>query len=189
MDQLENRHEMNRVNLNSSRITKQRAHMTEKCDRTPSVCSRFKASNSNRRIMVVDDEEGSRHILSTVLSGVGYEVVAASRGTEALNLLLKSSFALVLTDLEMPGMDGWELASRIKNRFPNIPVVLMTGEAKEDVIERMKMKGNYVDSVIFKPFRLENILKTVQKMLGTEQAQKSTPASLNNPAADQRTSG
>jgi CheY-like chemotaxis protein len=187
MDQLENRHEINRANPESSQIAKQRAHMTKKCDKTPSVCSRSKASNSNRRIMVVDDEEAIRHILSTVLSGVGYEVVAASRGAEALNLFLKSSFALVLTDLEMPGMDGWDLASRIKDKFPNIPVVMMTGRAKEDVIEGMK--GNYVDSVIFKPLRLENILKTVQKMLGTEQAQKSTPASLNNPAADQRTSG
>lgn len=144
--------------------------MTEKCDKTPSFCSRSKASNSKRRIMVVDDDEGIRHVLSMALSGMGFEVVAASRGSEALNLFLKSSFALVLTDLEMPGMDGWDLASRIKDRFPNIPVVLMTGRAKEDVIEGMK--GNYVDSVIFKPFRLENILKTVQKMLGTELSHK-----------------
>jgi CheY-like chemotaxis protein len=120
--------------------------------------------------MIVDDDEGMRDILSRALSGMGYDVLTASRGTEALNLLLKSSFALVVTDLEMPGMDGWNLASRIKDRFPDIPVVLMTGHAKEAVMKRMKRSS--VDYVIFKPFRLEDILKIAQKMLGAEPLEK-----------------
>lgn len=120
----------------------------------------------NRRILVVDDEECIRRALSTALSAMGYEAVVASSGTEALNLLLRSSFDLVLTDLQMPGMDGWNLTSHIKGRFPNIPVVLMTGQGKEDIMERMK--GSCVDSVLFKPFRLDDILKTAQKMLGIE---------------------
>ena len=185
MDQLEMREESNRVNPENSQIAKQRAHMIRKRNKTPLACRHIKANH--RRIMVVDDEEGIRKVLSTALSGMGYEVVTANSGTEALNLFLKSSFALVLTDLEMPGMDGWDLASRIKDRFPNIPVVLMTGRAKEDVIERMK--GNSVDSVIFKPFRLEQVLKMIEKLLATELSQKSTPASWNNPAANQTTSG
>jgi CheY-like chemotaxis protein len=66
-------------------------------------------------------------------------------------------------------MDGWNLASRIRNRFPSIPVVLITGYAKKDVMERMK--GSSVDDVIFKPFRLEDILKTAEKMLGAESSE------------------
>jgi len=147
--------------------TKQSIHGTKECDETGDLnCTK----GHNTRIMVVDDDEGIRYILSTALSGMGYDVVTASSGIEALNLSLKSSFALVLTDLEMPGMDGWNLASRIKNRFPGIPVILMTGYAKKDVMERMK--GSSVDYVIFKPFRLEDILKTAQKMLGTESSEK-----------------
>jgi len=69
----------------------------------------------------------------------------------------------------MPGMDGLNLASHIKDKFSDIPVVLMTGQAKEDVMERMK--GNCVDDVIFKPFRLEDILKTAEKLLGTESSE------------------
>jgi CheY-like chemotaxis protein len=181
MDQLENRHEINRVNPENSQIVKQRVHMTKKCDKTPSVCSRSKVSNSNRRIMVVDDEEGIREVLSTALSGMGYEVVTASSGTQALNLFLRSSFALVLTDLEMPGMDGWNLASRIKDRSPDIPVVAMTGQPKEDVMERIK--GNSFNAAIFKPFRLEQLLEMIEKLVATEPSQKNTPASWTNRAA------
>jgi len=179
---ISDRQEMSRVHPKSLPITKQSIHRPKECDKTPLTFGRTKARK--RRIMVVDDEEGIRHVLSTALSGMGYEVVTASSGTEALNLFLKSSFALVLTDLEMPGMDGWNLASRINDRFPNIPVMLMTGQAREDVTE--KVKGSSVNSVIFKPFRLEGILKTVQKMLDTESSDKSAAPSLNDPAAHQK---
>jgi DNA-binding NtrC family response regulator len=158
--------EISRVDPKSLPITQQSIHGTKECDETGDLrCTK----GLNRRIMVVDDEQGIRHALSTALSGMGYEVVTASSGDEALNLSLKSSLALVLTDLEMPGMDGCNLASRIKDRFPGIPVVLMTGQAKEDVMERMK--GSSVDYVIFKPFRLEDILKTAEKLLSTESSE------------------
>jgi two-component system response regulator FlrC len=164
---ISDRQEVNRMNPKYFPIIDQRIHKTKECDETgASSCT----NGHSRRIMVVDDDEGIRHILSMALFGMGYEAVDASSGTEALNLLLKSSFALVLTDLEMPGMDGWNLASRIKNRFPNIPVILMTGHAREDVMERMK--GSSVDYVIFKPFRLEDILKTAEKLLGAESSEK-----------------
>jgi DNA-binding NtrC family response regulator len=164
---ISDRQRISRGDPKSLPIIRQGIHKTEGCNEA-SALTRDKGHN--RRIMVVDDDEGIRHILSIALSGMGYEVLAASSGTEALNLLPKTSFALVLTDLEMPGMDGWDLASLIKKRFPGIPVVLMTGHAKENVMERMK--ASYVDFVIFKPFRLEDILKTAQKILGTESSEK-----------------
>jgi CheY-like chemotaxis protein len=160
---ISDRQSINRGDPKSLLITQQSIHKTKGCDEAGAST---RTKGHNRRIMVVDDDEGIRHILSIALSRMGYEVLAASSGTEALNLLLKTSFALVLTDLEMPGMDGWNLASRIKNRFPSTPVILMTGYAKKDVME--KLKGSSVDYVIFKPFRLEDILKTAQKMLGAE---------------------
>jgi CheY-like chemotaxis protein len=163
---ISDRQEISRVDPKGLPITKQGIHRTKGCDETGALTC---AKGHNRRIMVVDDDEGIRHILSIALSQLGYEVLAASSGTEAFNMFLKSSFALVLTDLEMPGMDGWSLASRVKERFPGIPVVLMTGQAKEDVMKRMK--GGSVDNVIFKPFRLEDILKTAEKLLGTESSE------------------
>lgn len=160
---ISDRQRMSRGDPKSLLIPQQSIHKTKGSDEAGDLsCTK----GHNTRIMVVDDDEGIRHLLSIALSGMGYDVITAGSGNEALNLSLKSSFALVLTDLEMPGMDGWNLASRIKNRFPGTPVILMTGYAKKDVMERLK--GSSVDYVIFKPFRLEEILKTAQKMLGAE---------------------
>lgn len=118
-----------------------------------------------KKILIVDDEKNIRDILVKTLSFMGYEVAAASGGVEGLNLFLKGSFDLVLTDLEMPGLDGWTLALRVKGKSPNTPVVLITGSEKEAVME--KLKESSVDSVVFKPFVLEDIQETVQKMLPT----------------------
>lgn len=117
------------------------------------------------RILVVDDKENIRGILAQMLSSMGYEVITASGGIEGLNLFLKSAFDLVLTDLEMPGMDGLTLALRIKDKSPHTPVVLITGSGNGAVME--SLKESCVDSVMFKPFTLEDIQKTVQNILHT----------------------
>jgi CheY-like chemotaxis protein len=179
MDRSEMQKENNGSNPENSQIARQHVHMIEKPNKTPLACRHVRPNR--RRILVVDDEGGIREILSTVLSGMGYEVVTANSGTKALNLFLRSSFALVLTDLEMPGMDGWNLASRIRDTSPDIPVVAMTGQPKENVIE--KIKGNSFNAAIFKPFRLEQLLEMIDKLLATEPSQKNTPASWNNSAA------
>ncbi len=116
-----------------------------------------------KRILVVDDEKNMLSILTGILSIMGYEVVSAGSAHEGLNLFLKNPIELVLTDLNMPGMDGWALASHIKKKSPNTPVVLITGSEKEAVDE--KLKKSCVDSVIFKPFMLEDLRKTVQGMI------------------------
>ena len=115
------------------------------------------------KILIVDDSKDIRDILSKVLSLMGFEAAVASNGNEALNLFLTNSFDLVLTDLEMPDLDGWTLALHIKDKSPNTPVVLITGSEKEAVMERLK--GSCIDSILFKPFMLEDIEKTVQIML------------------------
>ena len=115
------------------------------------------------KILIVDDSKDIRDILSKVISLMGFEAAVASNGNEALNLFLTNSFDLVLTDLEMPDIDGWTLALHIKDKSPNTPVVLITGSEKEAVMERLK--GSSIDSILFKPFMLEDIQKTVQIML------------------------
>lgn len=115
------------------------------------------------KILIVDDSRDIRDILSKVLSLMGFEAAVASNGNEALNLFLTNSFDLVLTDLEMPDLDGWTLALHIKDKSPNTPVVLITGSEKKAVMERLK--GSCIDSILFKPFMLEDIQKTVQIML------------------------
>lgn len=127
------------------------------------------------RILIVDDEKAIRDILSEILSVMGFEVVVASSGNEGLHLFLKDSFDLVLTDLEMPGIDGWTLALYIKEKSPKTPIVLVTGEDKGGIME--KLEGSCVDSVMFKPFRLEDIQETVQNMLHTGRLKRMTSVS------------
>jgi len=112
------------------------------------------------KILIVDDAKAIRDILSKTLPLMGFEAAVASNGNEALNLFLTNSFDLVLTDLEMPDLDGWTLAIRIKDKSPNTPVVLITGSEKKAVMERLK--GSCIDSILFKPFTLEDLQKTVQ---------------------------
>jgi len=116
------------------------------------------------KILVVDDSKAIRDLLSNMLSLMGFHVAVASNGNEGLHLFLTNSFGLVLTDLQMPGMDGWTLALHVKDKSPDTPVVLVTGEEKKAIME--KLKGSCADSVLFKPFRLEDIQEMVQKMLG-----------------------
>ena len=119
---------------------------------------------NNKRILVVDDDRAIRDILSGVLSFMGFSVAVARSGNEGLDLFLKDRFDLVLTDLRMPGMDGWDLAFHVKSRAPNTPVVLITGQQKEEVME--SDKRDRVDFVMFKPFELKEMQKTVHRMLG-----------------------
>jgi CheY-like chemotaxis protein len=115
------------------------------------------------RILVAEDNKSIQDVVSRFLDFMGFEVALAGNGVEALSLFLKNSFDLVLTDLEMPIMDGWSLSHCIKERSPNTPVVLMTGSDRETV--RKEVERGSVDSVIFKPFRLEDFKRTVQGAL------------------------
>ena len=121
----------------------------------------------SRRILVAEDNKSIQNVVSWILDFMGFEVALASNGVEALSLFLANPFDLVLTDLEMPIMDGWSLTNCIKERSPNTPVVLMTGGDRETVWK--KVESGPVDSVIFKPFRLEDLQRTVQGALASRE--------------------
>ena len=115
------------------------------------------------RIFVAEDNKAVGDLVSKIFDFMGFEVALVGNGVEALSLFIKSSFDLVLTDLEMPIMDGWGLTHCIKERSPSTPVVLMTGADRESVLG--KVKSASIDSVIFKPFLLDDFQRTVQRVL------------------------
>jgi DNA-binding NtrC family response regulator len=127
------------------------------------------------KILIVDDEPSVRDALSDILSFLGYEVVAKGTGRDALRTFLDDSISLVLTDMDMPEMDGLTLAVHIKDKSPNTPVVLMTGFHREAVTE--KLEGRFVDSIILKPFRLEEIENTLRTTLKKSVNEKGMPES------------
>jgi two-component system nitrogen regulation response regulator NtrX len=80
-----------------------------------------------KTIMVVDDKRDIRESLDGVLTDEGYDVVAASNAKEALTELFKNPPDLILLDIWMPGMDGVDALKEIKARFPNLPVIMISG--------------------------------------------------------------
>lgn len=114
------------------------------------------------RILVVDDEVSVRFTLEEILTEEGYDVVLAADGQGALALC--EDVDLVVTDLQMPGMDGMALLARMSAQLPQIPVVMLTARGSElAAVQAMKLGAfDYVP----KPFELEGLLQTVARALG-----------------------
>jgi len=122
---------------------------------------------TSRRILVADDDVNILSLVSDVLATMGFEVATAKNGLEALSVFIDSAFDLVLTDLTMPLMDGWDLASSIKERSPSTPVILVTGSDRETVLENIESAS--IDSVLFKPFSVEDFQTTVNGVFAATQ--------------------
>lgn len=115
------------------------------------------------RILVADDDEDTLGMISEFLELMGFEVAIAENGMDALSIFVTDSFDIVLTDLNMPVMDGLSLAAHIKNKAPETPIVLITASDKEAVLKKVKSGPFY--SVLFKPFRIADFRKTIQGAL------------------------
>ena len=113
-----------------------------------------------KRILVVDDEEPVRMCLRMMLELEGHQVTEASNGAEALNLFSKGEFDLVMTDLQMPVMEGNKLAANLKLMAPSLPILMVTasGRARREA-------GNPVDALLNKPFTLGELRCAIQKLL------------------------
>ncbi|MBW2353365.1 MAG: endopeptidase La [Deltaproteobacteria bacterium] len=120
------------------------------------------------RILVVDDEEMTCKNLDHVLTKEGYQVVTATGGTKALNLLHENSFDVVVTDLKMEKVDGLGVLKEVKEKDPATEVIIITGYATvPTAVEAMK-KGSY--QFLSKPLKLDEIRSAVSKALSKKKA-------------------
>jgi CheY-like chemotaxis protein len=117
---------------------------------------------SPKRILVVEDEIVAALSIRTVLTADGHSVEMAQDAERALLLLQASPHDLVLTDFILPGMDGLELADTIKQRFPGMPIVLITAYA-EKIGGGMGNISN-VDLALSKPFSVADLQHAIQKV-------------------------
>jgi len=115
------------------------------------------------RILVVDDEEMNRKNLEYVFDKDGYHVDTAANGIEALSLLEKSSYDVIVTDLKMEKVDGMDVLEHAKAGYPNIEVILITGYATISAAVEAMQKGSY--QFLSKPLKLVEIRSTIQKAL------------------------
>ncbi len=113
------------------------------------------------KILVVDDEASMRVTLAANLELEGFDVVEAKSGTEALAILEKNTFDVLLSDVRMPGMNGVELFRKARERRPDLPVVLMTAFAVEGLIDEAIQEGVY--TILPKPFDLERVVASLAR--------------------------
>jgi len=96
----------------------------------------------DKKLLLVDDEEGIRKVLSITLSDIGYEVFTAENGEQALKIFRQEIPPIVLTDIKMPGMDGIELLQKIKHEHPDTEVIMITGHGDMDLaIKSLKYRA------------------------------------------------
>ncbi len=122
-------------------------------------------------ILVVDDEETIREIVSSMLSGAHFQSRQAASGIEALALLESGEeFDLVLSDLMMPEMDGIALLEKAKERYPDMPIVMVT--AVHDIQVALQALRNGAYDYLLKPFEREQLLATVRRALEKRRLQR-----------------
>jgi CheY-like chemotaxis protein len=114
--------------------------------------------SEDNHILVVDDEKEVREILAEALEDLGYRVATAASGEEALPVLRNGhDVRLVITDVRMPGMSGLELADAIRERWPEVKVVLISGYFVPQTVQQRFLK---------KPFHMKDLASLVRAELG-----------------------
>jgi len=122
-------------------------------------------SGPARRILLIEDDPVVRRTLASLLRTGGHIVEEADGGPAGLTRLTEKPVDLVLTDLGMPELNGWEVARQVKARHPDLPVVLLTGWG-EQLEDSGDIPAGLVDRVLGKPVRLEDLLTTIAELTG-----------------------
>ncbi|MEA3489457.1 MAG: response regulator [Candidatus Omnitrophota bacterium] len=118
-----------------------------------------------KKILIIDDEPDILKVMTFRLENLGYEVITAATGIEALDLIQKAAPDMIFLDLHMTGMDGPEIYKRLKSneRSKQIPLILLTADITASNSGRMNRLT--ADDVLLKPFEPEELLKKVRKFL------------------------
>jgi len=132
----------------------------------------------SKRLLVVDDDPGLLRAVAETLRAEGYEVTAARRGAEALVRIAESVPDLIVSDIRMPGMDGYELVRNLRAsaRTKLIPIVFLT--AKDETADRIEGFRSGVDAYLTKPFEPDELVAVVAGILKRVESMQSEIARL-----------
>lgn len=114
------------------------------------------------RVLLVEDDFALREVVGAMLASMGYVVGTAGGGEEAMECLRRRSFDVVISDVQMPGIDGFTLARWIRRRAGHIRIILMTGLHPAEVSTHMA--SHVADEWIFKPFNMGVLEKTLNRV-------------------------
>jgi DNA-binding NarL/FixJ family response regulator len=137
-----------------------------------------------KRLLVVDDEPNLLRAVAAALRAEGYEVVTARNGREALVRVAESVPDLVISDIRMPGMDGYQIAGHLRSsqRTALVPIIFLT--AKDETADRVAGFRSGVDAYITKPFEPDELLAVIQSILSRVERTHSEIARLVGASSD-----
>ena len=118
------------------------------------------------RVLLVDDDESLLNVVFELLSSLGHDAAAANEGIEALAKFGEQEFDIVITDLGLPGMSGWDIAKAVKLKDPSIPVIIISGWGAQIAESDINSRG--VDLVLPKPFTLVQLEEAIGTVLEKE---------------------
>jgi two-component system KDP operon response regulator KdpE len=117
-------------------------------------------NDNQSTVLIVDDEASIRISLRTILSGLGFSVVEAARGEEAISLVRTAQFDIVLLDINMPGLGGIEVCRLMRKNAPLLPIVMLTVQGSED--RKVEALDAGADDYITKPFQLRELIARIR---------------------------
>jgi GAF domain-containing protein/CheY-like chemotaxis protein/HPt (histidine-containing phosphotransfer) domain-containing protein len=136
-------------------------------DMTPTALRRD-GSFAGRRALVVDDNDTNLMLMTALLSAWGVETMTTKSGDEALAALSDGRFDVAIVDMLMPGMDGLELATRLRERLPDLPTILASSVPRHDVAADLRWEAAGIGAVIVKPIKASGLHGALAIVLGVE---------------------
>jgi DNA-binding response OmpR family regulator len=117
--------------------------------------------NDNKRILIIEDDEEMRSLLKDFFNEEGYEADSVDKGRYAFKKLMTESYALIITDIRMPGFSGLEILPGLKKLRPDTPIIVITAFGGEEV--QLKALERGADAYLEKPVQLINLTQTEKR--------------------------
>jgi CheY-like chemotaxis protein len=119
------------------------------------------------KVLVIDDDQSIRVVFSRFLAGNGYEVACAEDGREGLSKLASFSPDVVVTDIMMPSVDGLELVLAMRDKYPEVPVIAISGGMQTVPLDLLPMVEKFgARRIFYKPVELADLLTAVKEVTG-----------------------
>ncbi len=115
------------------------------------------------RVLIVDDNIGLLTTMSLILRHVGYSVITAKNGQEAIECVKRNNLQIIFMDIKMPGKNGVDVYKELKRIIPKVPVVMMTGYSRDDLVQEGIEAG--VNKIIFKPLDMDHVINLIKEVV------------------------
>ena len=133
-------------------------------DRPAQSADKLRVDSAASRILIVDDNPEILTLVAKMAAHLGYRPTIAEDGVDALYFLTREHYDLVITDYDMPFIDGYQLADQIKEKHFGTRVIIMTGRCEKEVEDLLDGSG-IVDGLLLKPFNLKTMKEKIEKAL------------------------